>query len=140
MADRDWQKALADRRTLELQARRLLGVRPIDGPEEIRRAFRRLAHESHPDHRRNDPEAARTFTRLLAAYKLLVEGVEPCVPLVAGPQLREREPAGKYRETQWGYFAWWQESFPGDALGEQEKRQGRKGPFRGRGRSEKGGR
>jgi DnaJ domain len=46
-----------------------LGVPPTATHEEVRRAFRRRARETHPDHQPDDPHAARRFTRLRAAYE-----------------------------------------------------------------------
>src|SRR3954453_9096457 len=46
-----------------------LGVPPTATHEEVRRAFRRRARETHPDHQTDDPHAARRFSRLRAAYE-----------------------------------------------------------------------
>jgi|GEM_PF-556079 len=51
----------------------VLGV-PRDGSaDEIRRAFRRIARECHPDVAGNDPAAAERFKRVRAAYEVLVD-------------------------------------------------------------------
>lgn len=46
-----------------------LGISPTATHDEVRRAFRRRARETHPDHQPNDPHAARRFARLRAAYE-----------------------------------------------------------------------
>jgi molecular chaperone DnaJ len=48
----------------------LLGVRRDAGPEEIKRAFRALARELHPD-TNPDPEAAERFKAVAQAYEVL---------------------------------------------------------------------
>src|SRR2546430_17356640 len=50
-----------------------LGVPPTATHEEVRRAFRHRARETHPDHQPDDPHAARRFTRLRAAYEEALE-------------------------------------------------------------------
>lgn len=45
-----------------------LGLPATASREEVRRAFRRRARETHPDHQPNDPHAAKRFARLRAAY------------------------------------------------------------------------
>ncbi len=49
----------------------LLGVRPDDDAENVRRAFREAAKASHPDHHGGDPEAAARFSRIAQAYDTL---------------------------------------------------------------------
>ena len=52
-----------------------LGVPPTATHDEVRRAFRRRARETHPDHQPDDPHAARRFTRLRAAYEEALERI-----------------------------------------------------------------
>jgi len=59
------------------KARRLLGIENATDPAEVRRAFRRLAIELHPDRHALAPaeqqrRTAAQFARLSAAYHLLV--------------------------------------------------------------------
>jgi curved DNA-binding protein CbpA len=49
----------------------LLGVRPDDDAENLRKAFREAAKASHPDHHGGDPEAAARFRRITQAYDIL---------------------------------------------------------------------
>jgi molecular chaperone DnaJ len=49
----------------------LLGVDRDAGSEEIKRAYRRLARQYHPDLNGNDPEAAERFKEISKAYSVL---------------------------------------------------------------------
>jgi molecular chaperone DnaJ len=49
----------------------LLGVDRGAGSEEIKRAYRRLARQYHPDVNGNDPEAAERFKEISKAYSVL---------------------------------------------------------------------
>jgi len=49
----------------------ILGVERGAGPEEIKRAFRRLARETHPDANPNDPTAEERFRDIAQAYEVL---------------------------------------------------------------------
>ncbi|MBI3763964.1 MAG: GvpL/GvpF family gas vesicle protein [Chloroflexi bacterium] len=57
-------------------ARRRLGLGETVAPEEIKRAYRRLAVEQHPDRARGDPEAEARMTALTQAYRLLTAYAE----------------------------------------------------------------
>ena len=49
----------------------LLGVSRTATPDEIKRAFRRLARELHPDTGHGDPEAEARFKAVAHAYEVL---------------------------------------------------------------------
>lgn len=49
----------------------ILGVSWQAEPEEIKRAFRRLARSYHPDANRGNPEAQARFKDVRAAYNVL---------------------------------------------------------------------
>jgi hypothetical protein len=49
----------------------LLGVRRNDDAENLRKAYRKAAKESHPDHHGSDPEAALRFRQITEAYDIL---------------------------------------------------------------------
>jgi molecular chaperone DnaJ len=49
----------------------VLGVSREAGEEEIKKAFRRLARELHPDVNRNDPDAEEKFKEAAEAYEVL---------------------------------------------------------------------
>jgi DnaJ-class molecular chaperone len=50
-----------------------LGVPKSSSAEEIRKAYRKLAKELHPDVRPNDPASAERFKRVTAAFNLLTD-------------------------------------------------------------------
>lgn len=49
----------------------ILGVSPDASPEDIKRAFRRLARETHPDANPDDPSAEARFREVAEAYEVL---------------------------------------------------------------------
>lgn len=49
----------------------ILGVPRQAGEAEIKKAFRKLAKEYHPDHNANDPKAKDKFAEVNAAYEIL---------------------------------------------------------------------
>ena len=49
----------------------VLGVQKSASPEDVKKAFRRLAKKLHPDANKKDPKAAAKFAELNAAYELL---------------------------------------------------------------------
>ena len=49
----------------------VLGVDRSASPDEIKRAYRKLARETHPDHNPNDPQAEERFKEISAAYQVL---------------------------------------------------------------------
>jgi curved DNA-binding protein CbpA len=50
---------------------RRLEVPPEASPEQIGRAYRRLAHGVHPDAHPDDPDASRRFREITEAYEIL---------------------------------------------------------------------
>jgi len=52
-----------------------LGVPETATHDDVRRAFRRRARETHPDHRPDDPHAAQRFARLRQAYEEALERI-----------------------------------------------------------------
>ncbi len=49
----------------------LLGLDPLATPEEIKKAYRRLAHQFHPDKNPGDSSAPEQFRRINEAYEVL---------------------------------------------------------------------
>jgi curved DNA-binding protein CbpA len=52
---------------------RVLGLEPTAAPEEIRKAYRRLALRWHPDRNPGKPEAEERFKELSEAYAVLID-------------------------------------------------------------------
>jgi molecular chaperone DnaJ len=50
---------------------KVLGVKEKATPEEIKKAYRKLAKENHPDANRGDPKAAERFKEIGEAYSVL---------------------------------------------------------------------
>ena len=53
-----------------------LGVEKDASTEEIKKAFRKLAREAHPDVAKDDPDASARFNKLRQAYEVLVDPVK----------------------------------------------------------------
>jgi DnaJ-class molecular chaperone len=49
----------------------VLGVSPSASPEDVKKAFRKLAKKHHPDANKNDPKSAARFAELNAAYEIV---------------------------------------------------------------------
>jgi molecular chaperone DnaJ len=49
----------------------LLGIDPLASAEEIKKAYRRLAHQFHPDKNPGNPAAEEHFKRITEAYEVL---------------------------------------------------------------------
>jgi|SRR5271165_498644 len=62
----------------------LLGVKRTASNDEIRRAYRKLAKDLHPDQNKNDPKAEEQFKRVSAAFAVL-----------GNPEKRKRYDAGE---------------------------------------------
>ncbi|MCW3158712.1 molecular chaperone DnaJ [Micropruina sonneratiae] len=62
MSTKDW---------LEKDYYKVLGVSSDAKPEEIKKAFRKLARENHPDQNQNNPEAEQRFKDISEAHSVL---------------------------------------------------------------------
>jgi curved DNA-binding protein CbpA len=49
----------------------ILELPPSAAGDEIKKAYRRLAHQYHPDKKNNDPYAAARFSDIKEAYEIL---------------------------------------------------------------------
>lgn len=76
---------------------KILGVSPNASTEEIKKAFRRLARQYHPDMNPNDPQAEERFKEINEAYEVLSD-----------PEKRR-----KYDEMRRQYEAWQRAGRPG---------------------------
>lgn len=72
-----------------------LGVPATATRDEVKRAFRRQARETHPDHRPDDPDATQRFAALRSAYEAALQRLE----------LRERADRTRPRAAQSGLAA-----------------------------------
>jgi len=54
----------------------VLGVARDAAPEQVKKAYRRLAHKFHPDRNREDPEAETKFKEAAEAYEVLSDSTK----------------------------------------------------------------
>jgi DnaJ-domain-containing protein 1 len=59
--------------TTNLGPYQILGVEPMANPEAIKRAFRKLCLQWHPDLNPGNPEASKRFQQIKAAYDMVTE-------------------------------------------------------------------
>src|ERR1044072_4744190 len=52
----------------------VLGVSKSASPEDIKKAYRKLAKKLHPDAKKKDPKAASRFSELNSAYEIVGDG------------------------------------------------------------------
>lgn len=52
----------------------LIGARPDDDAESLKKAYRNAVKATHPDHHGGDPDAVARFTQVTAAYGVLRDG------------------------------------------------------------------
>lgn len=50
----------------------ILGIDPTDDMEEVKRAYRRLAHECHPDKHNGSKEKEERFKKINEAYQNII--------------------------------------------------------------------
>ena len=80
-----------------------LGLREGSTRDEVRRAFRRLTLETHPDRNGNTPESNRRFKAVLKAYRALMRHA-PAGPREAPP---EKDPVADIHEREIRRREWW---------------------------------
>ena len=56
------------------EAKKILGLYRFDGLEGLKRQFRQLAHQYHPD-KNDDQDAAEKFRAIMAAYQCALENI-----------------------------------------------------------------
>ena len=49
----------------------LIGAGPDDDADRLKKAYRKAAKATHPDHHGDDPDAVTRFTEITAAYGVL---------------------------------------------------------------------
>ncbi len=104
--------------TKDLEARRMackiLNVDEMADREQLKKAYRRVAMEFHPDKNPDNPEANKKFTLVKCAYELLAFD-KPCEEILgeinSWPGVPDDD---KYKlNNPWGHFLWWREKFFG---------------------------
>ena len=115
MDEFQFQNEIRERRDAESAARRLLGVSPEAGLDEIKKAYRQLVKLHHPDVYPGEKENDRKFLLIKCAYEMLMYG-KPCVDLTEAMAPRSRGGASRISEkyateNPWGFFLWWRDRF-----------------------------
>ncbi len=83
----------------DLDYYRILGVKPTSTLEEVRRRYRLLARQHHPDHNPDDPEAAARFRLVADAFEgILAARTE--AKSQAKARARNRRNAAQYRQPR----------------------------------------
>lgn len=65
------QKRLEEAYTKQLTPEEILGISENASPDEIKRAYRKLAKQYHPDKNPGDQEAVEKFKKIQEAYEVL---------------------------------------------------------------------
>ncbi|BCJ33802.1 hypothetical protein Athai_13050 [Actinocatenispora thailandica] len=87
----------------------ILGVGREATPDEIKRAYRKLARQYHPDVN-SEPDAQERFKEINAAYEVLSDpqkrqmvdmGADPLAPAAAGPAPAVRADRSSASRTSW---------------------------------------
>ena len=124
MKKEDWK--FIERIRIDLETRRLackvLGVEETVDNKQLKKAYRRVAMNFHPDKNANDPDASKKFTLVKCAYELLVND-KPCPELLeeinSWPGVPEDD---RYQlDNPWGHFLWWREKYFGSECNTKKK-------------------
>jgi hypothetical protein len=79
----------------------VLGIQPKATPEEIKKAYRKLAREHHPDHNPGDADATKRFIKIKEAYDFLCGNVTKTHFIPKSPPKKEApkpKPPRVYRD------------------------------------------
>ncbi|BCV22651.1 J domain-containing protein [Moorella sp. Hama-1] len=92
--------------TLEDRARQVLGVDADAGIMDIKKAYRRLARQYHPDCNRGSSSNTERFMLITEAYNYLLRHQLPGrnSPLASGLTLEKEDPDA-------AYASWWMEHY-----------------------------
>jgi curved DNA-binding protein CbpA len=114
-----------ERITRDIEARKaackVLGVSEDADKKELKKGYRKASMKYHPDHNKDDADAAKKFVLVKCAYELLAKD-KPCLQLLEEVNTWEGVPEdSKYNlGNLWGHFLWWREKFFGS---EEKKKQ-----------------
>ncbi|KAJ4758252.1 Chaperone protein DnaJ [Rhynchospora pubera] len=89
----------------------VLGVPPSASPEDIKRAFRRLALKFHPDVYK-EPDAQERFMRIKHAYNALINSQSRYKPPSSGPGANYSTSKTVQQEAYDDFIRYWGEVFP----------------------------
>lgn len=107
----DWQKKIFMQARREEIARQILGVQELDGPEQIKQAWRRLCFECHPDLNASRTDAHDALLLINAAYRCLNRGRD-CEQLDAlGSSADTNSEESNKMGNSWKYFLWWRDRY-----------------------------
>lgn len=104
---RSGRRAVSGRPVTEgerVEALRRLGLPRAAPPALIRKRYRQLARELHPDHHPNDPERERRFRAVAAAYDLLTHSEPPAAGASTGPTHPDLDGGSPYDRRWWDQF------------------------------------
>ena len=87
-----------------VEALLVLGLPRAAPPALIRRRYRQLARELHPDHHPNDPERERRFRAVASAYDVLTRSGQPATNSQTGPTQPDLDGGSPYNRRWWDQF------------------------------------